>query len=201
MTCEAINVYWPDYKRIKRNYFFRKAVIKITLLLASFFCVFPVVGVDMPSEQEMKVVYVFNFLKFIDWSGSELASAPHYVICLKDIDDEYDVWKKLNDKTLNSKKIVIKNIDSYYFLETCHVLFVKFENERDVLFGNREKSATVIITESEEFYQKNGMIYLFLEENKLRFSMDVLRLERTGVKVSSHLLRLAKEVKKGKVSQ
>lgn len=196
MTYEAIDVYWPDCKRIKRKHYFRKVIIQIILLLVSFFCLFPTVSSDMLSEQEMKVVYVFNFLKFIDWGQSALASASQYVICLKDIDNEYDVWKKLNDRTLNNKKIIVKNIDSYYFLESCHVLFVKFENERDALFGNKENSATVIITESESFYEKNGMIYLFLEENKLRFSLNSPRLEKIGVKVSSHLLRLAKEIKK-----
>jgi len=50
------------------------------------------------------------------------------------------------------------------------------------------------VGESEHFVQEGGMIGFLLEENKIRFEVNLEAAERAKLKMSSRLLELAKTV-------
>ncbi len=112
-------------------------------------------------------------------------------------DDEYSIWEKLNNREINGKAIKIRKIYPPYRDLECHIFFMK--NKIDD--NSRFSESTVLISESEKFFNKKGMIYLFLEDNRLRFSIDHDKLKETHVIISSNLLRLAKVVKHNEVKE
>jgi hypothetical protein len=50
------------------------------------------------------------------------------------------------------------------------------------------------VGESEDFVQAGGMIGFFLEDNKVRFEINLNATERAKLKISARLLALAKTV-------
>jgi hypothetical protein len=50
------------------------------------------------------------------------------------------------------------------------------------------------VGESENFVQQGGMIGFFLEDNKVRFEINLDAAERARLKISARLLALAKTV-------
>ena len=54
--------------------------------------------------------------------------------------------------------------------------------------------AILTVGESEGFAQEGGMIGFSLEENKIRFEINLEAVERANLRVSARLLALAKTV-------
>ena len=52
------------------------------------------------------------------------------------------------------------------------------------------------IGESEDFITRGGMVRLLVEEGKVRFDVSTRAAETVGLKVSSQLLKLAREVER-----
>ena len=56
-------------------------------------------------------------------------------------------------------------------------------------------SSTLTIGETEGFATLGGIINLTVEENKVRFEINLLAANRAGLKISSKLISLARIVK------
>jgi hypothetical protein len=52
----------------------------------------------------------------------------------------------------------------------------------------------LLVGESRDFLSSGGMIRLFVESNRVRFAISQKACEAVGLRVSSRLLRLAREV-------
>ncbi len=55
-------------------------------------------------------------------------------------------------------------------------------------------SSVLTVGESEHFAQEGGMIGFCLEENKIRFEINLETAQKSKLKISSRLLALAKSV-------
>ena len=60
--------------------------------------------------------------------------------------------------------------------------------------ANRKGSRVLIVGETEHFAQEGGMIGFCLQENKIRFEINLDVAERAKLKISARLLALAKTI-------
>ncbi len=81
-------------------------------------------------------------------------------------------------------------------IQGCHVLFIG-EGEKGQLasvLANVKGSPVLTVGESERFVNEGGMIGFSLEENKIRFEINLESAEKANLKISARLLTLAKTV-------
>ena len=57
-----------------------------------------------------------------------------------------------------------------------------------------QQSSVLTVGESEHFAQEGGMIGFVLEDNKIRFEINLEAAQKANLKISSRLLALAKSV-------
>jgi hypothetical protein len=147
-------------------------------------------------EYRFKAAYILNFLRFVEWPDSVLGNdqTPLVLVVLGE-----DPFGKVLDETFQSETIgghpiVIKRYRSWHELGPCQALFVSASEKEafpEILkyFGG---SSILTISDIKGFGDNGGGINFFLEDNKLRFEINVRALRQADLKASSKLLRLAR---------
>lgn len=143
-------------------------------------------------EAQMKAAYVFNFVKFIDWP-----QAPDEAISICFVGAE-EVRNALADSTAEKKvagrSIAVRSLMSAKdSAEQCNVLyFDSSEGARHTALASMVGALT--IGDAGDFTRAGGVIRLYMESNRLRFTVNVENAKRSGLQVSSNLLKLATRV-------
>ena len=147
-------------------------------------------------EYKLKAAYLLHFLQFVEWPDSvfENEKSPIIVTILGD-----DPFGKILDEITKSEKIgdhsiTIKRTHSLSNLDFCHVLYIS-SSEKDnfkSILRHIDSAPILTISDIDNFSEQGGNISFYLEENKLRFAINMQTLKQADLKVSSKLLRLAK---------
>jgi hypothetical protein len=152
-----------------------------------------------PSEYQIKAAFLYNFAKFVEWPAKALPeTSTSMTLCILGEDPfGTDLEQILDGKTVNDKSIVIKRFRGIRGLEVCHILFISSSERHhlpEILDALREASM-LTVGETERFAKLGGIINFTIEENKVRFEINVDAAGRAGLKISSRLLKLGKLIR------
>jgi hypothetical protein len=170
-----------------------------TLVLAASIYAQPTVGQGSTStEYQVKAAFLFHFAQFVDWPVEAFKQADSPLIyCTLGGDPFHGVLDAtLNGKTLGSRALQVRHLRKVAEAPGCHVLFIGAEEEEDIAAGlaSLVRSPILTVGEAENFAAAGGMIGFCLEDNKVRFEINVGAAERANLKISARLLALAKTV-------
>jgi hypothetical protein len=181
----------------------KKRLIGITVLLAASALIDPPASFGgQPSEYEIKGAFLYNFAKFVTWPAEKL-SAPDSPIVIGILGD--DPFGSVIDEIVEGKPIDGRPIRVTRFKKTSeatgvHILFVSTTDPAALAQTMKLLSPWGVLTvgEGEGFAREYGTVGFFMEENRVRFTVNVGAAERAGLKISSKLLQLARVVGTGK---
>ncbi len=173
-----------------------RRVLQVLVLIA---CVRPASAqVDPQSEHKFKAVYLYNFLKFVDWPNGAFAdqSSPVRIGILGN-----DQLTKLLGETVGSEKIgdrsvVVAQISTLNEVQECQMVFVsRTEKDRYREILTKVKGKPILsVGEEEEFFQMGGAVNFYFEGKRLRFEINLKSVKAAELTANSKLLRLAKIV-------
>ena len=149
------------------------------------------------SEYQLKAVFLFNFAKFIEWPGTDASEVLGLGILG---DDPFgDALDTIEGQRVGGRRLKVVRSARPQDLEACHILFV-CPSEQDRLnrilshFRGRD---VLLVGDVEGFARQGGMINFYRHGSKVRFEINVDALERTSLRVSAKLLKLARLVRNG----
>lgn len=152
-----------------------------------------------PTEYQLKAVFLMNFAKFVEWPATALRPGQSALtICVLGEDPfGHDLDDAVRGQTAADRAIAVRRISQISREETCHVLFVSSpERERAERALATVRNAPVLtVSEGDDFVVAGGIIALVIEDNKVRFDINLDAAEHAGLKVSSKLLKLARNVR------
>jgi hypothetical protein len=144
-------------------------------------------------EYQVKAVYLFNFAKFIEWPA-EARSGP-LTICVAGQNPFGDVLEEtLHGEAVNDRPLTMRLIQAPE--PGCHIVFVPQGTATAAYVRAVRGTPTLTVGESPDFIAEGGIINFVIEEGKVRFQIDAKAAERAELRISSHLLRLARTVDK-----
>lgn len=152
-------------------------------------------------EYEVKAAFLYNFAKFVDWPPRAFPdpSAPLH-ICVLGRDPFGDTLSKLLEgKSISGRPIASRLLQSPAEARLCHILFIsRSEPEflKQALAPIRDL-AVLTVGESDDFLPLGGMINFVLEQDRVRFEINLDAAERHRLKLSSKLLAVARVVNGG----
>lgn len=154
---------------------------------------------DNPTvEYQVKAAFLYNFAKFVEWPPDVFANEKSPItLCVLGKDP---FGRALDDvlqgKMINGREFLIRRTNDLAALKTCQLAFVSEAEIKRLseIIKNLQGSSALLVGESEGFAERGGQIQFFLEDKKLRFSVNLDAVQRTRLKVSSKLLALAKIV-------
>ena len=150
----------------------------------------------------LKVAYLYNFAKFIEWPPEALTDErATFTLCMLGTDSSEGALPSLQGKTIKGKKVAIKYFAQATDLnpETCHILFINM-SDRDrlhqILLAFAEQPV-LTVGDKEWFARSGGMISFITVQNKTRFAINIEAAQRAGLRIRSKLLKLAEIVQTG----
>ena len=154
-------------------------------------------SVTPESERDVKAAFLYNFAKFVEWPPETFADAGSpLVLCV--LDDEpfgASLRATVKGETLDSRRLVVRLLRDPRATQGCHVLFIGAAEKRlpEILAALRG-TGVLTVGGAGDFLERGGMIRLFLEQNRMRFDVNLDAAEQSRLKLSSKLLRLAHAV-------
>lgn len=159
-------------------------------------------------ESDVKAAFLYNFAKFVEWPpdafpapSSPTSPSSPMILCIYGEDRasaglEASLGALTQGERMGNRPLVVRRLGDLASLRECHVLFIAAAEKGhlpDVLAALREARA-LTVGEGTDFLDKGGMIRLFLEQNRMRFDINLDAAEKSSLKISSKLLRLAQAV-------
>ena len=149
------------------------------------------------AADEVKAAFLYNFGKFVVWPGSSPLVEGIFVIgVLGDASMAEVLDRTVRDKQVQERRIAVRRLRSAKEASGCQILFIGAA-ERDHLgdiLGALDRRSVLTVSDIDEFVDKGGMISLLLDQNKVRFEINLGVVDRAGLKMSSQLLKLARRV-------
>ena len=146
------------------------------------------------TEQDIKVAYLFNFMKFITWPSDE--NSDSFNLCILGEDPVNEKLKQLDGRSIHKQQLdvvyLIKPDANYH----CHVVFVGESEKkfaRDIV-NFYSHTPTLTISSMENFTLNGGMIGFITLGNIIRFNINLKQARETQLSISSKLLELANQV-------
>lgn len=156
-------------------------------------------------EQEIKASFIYTVAKFVDWPETAFgAPAAPMVIAILGDDLIGDALERLVEgKSVKGHPVTVLRAASLEDLAGCHVLIVgRSERARLPKILERLRGSNVLtVSESDRFAREGGVMGLLLDQNMVRFEVNVDAASRSRLEISSKILRLGKVVRDRKRAQ
>jgi hypothetical protein len=151
---------------------------------------------DLSTEYQIKGAYIFNFAQFTNWPATSFQNSNDPFIIGIIGKDPFGVFidELVKGELKSGHPIVIRRFNSFNDVNFAHVLFIGKDANVDIAQINKLAGNKPILTMSDldGHARQGGIVEFYVEENKVRFVVNVEEGERKNLQFSSKLLRLAK---------
>lgn len=150
-----------------------------------------------PTEYDVKAAMLLNFAKFVDWPPGKLGPETNPVVI--GILGRDPFGAVLDDLAQNQEvaghRLEIRRLTQSDMATNCHVVFITgTAPETDKLMALTKQAGVVLVSDTETFTRQGGHISLYIQDNKVRFEVNLAAFERSGLKMHSQVLKLAPRV-------
>jgi hypothetical protein len=150
------------------------------------------------SEYEVKAAFLFHFAQFVKWPEEAFKDPNNPLIYCTIGEDSFhgSLDAALNGKTIGARSSRVVHFKQPQEIQGCQVLFIAAREKKSIpaILASTKGNSVLTVGESEHFVQDGGMIGFLLEENKIRFEVNLEAAQKANLKISSRLLALAKSV-------
>ena len=153
------------------------------------------------SESDLKAAYLYNFTRFVDWPAAAFSTEtdPLRIAVFDDEEFARNLTVLLKDKKAHGRGFKVKNITSPGDAKGHHLVFAPKDKARQApqMLEALEGQPALTIGESPQFLNQGGVINFIFKDDQLRFEINALAAEKARLTISSRLMRLATNVRKG----
>lgn len=153
-------------------------------------------------EYDLKAVCLSKIARFVEWPDSSLGAsdAPFVVGVLGEDPFGASLERAFESVTISGRKPKVYRFRELRDLDACHLLYVAESARKSlcgILYAFREKP-TLLVSDLPGFTEKGGTVGLAQADNRIGIQINRAAAERSGLKIESGLLRLAKATTKEK---
>ena len=153
-----------------------------------------------PTENEVKSAYLYNFGKFVEWPAKATSVMASFPICVLGADNFGSTLETIiAGESINDKKVLVKRVAIPQDAVSCRILFISSseQNQLKEILAALDNTSVLTVSDMPQFTRRGGMIQFVVEANKVRFEVNLTSAERAGLTLSSQLLKVAINVKRG----
>jgi hypothetical protein len=181
----------------------RKGLGAMLLLICALFIAPAARSQESAPVEQLKAAFLYNFVRFVDWPTNALGAdtVPLTIGVIGSDRFANELSTLLKDKKAHNHPLLIKKLSVPADAAACQVVFVA---DGDIRRATQVADATrskpiLLVGEADDFLDNGGMISIVQDEKqkKLGFDINPQTAEKSELTISSHLLRLARTIKKG----
>lgn len=172
------------------------ALILAAALLLPVPC--PSVQQASPDEYREKANFLVVFPKFVEWPAEAFpsAQAPLLICVFGNFSFGTSLAELTRGALIRGRQVEIRWVRTEQALRTCHILFVsRSESMRYAKIFKAILGASVLtVGETPDFMARGGAIDFLIEEDRLRFAVNIGAANNAHLRISSSMLALAHHV-------
>lgn len=151
-------------------------------------------GQELSLEYQVKAAFLLNFARYADWPSQ--ADRPLTVCLVGENPIQEEMAARLRGKEVRGRPVEARVVAREAQLQGCNLLYVPRDSGRAAaaLIEAVKDDPVLTVGESKEFLAHGGSILFFLQDGKVRFRIDQRAVERTGIRISSRLMALSREL-------
>ncbi len=198
-----------DVRQLPARYGFRKRLAEsANLFLCSILLVilagtnFYAFSQSQADEYRVKAAVLFHFAQLVEWPA-DIPGDPNRPFSICTLGE--DSFRGALEDTVGGKSIGTRTVQVRHFKQPqdtlgCQILFIGSSEDKrlSTILAQIDSSPVMTVGEADDFVEQGGIIRLFLEDNKIRFDINLKPADKAGLKISSRLLLLAKNVSGGR---
>lgn len=152
-------------------------------------------------EYQVKAAFLFNFAKFVEWPPDAFPrpDAPLQICVLGQDPFGVGFEQSIAEKIVQGHKIKVVHPDDVSQTRGCQILYIASSEKHrlhDIL--QALKGASVLtVADTSGFIQSGGIINFVLDNDQVRFEINLKPAELAHLKLSAKLLTVAKLVLPG----
>lgn len=146
------------------------------------------------APSDVEAAYLYNFGKFVRWPAAQDQNSAPFAICVL---GEEGLSAPLNalvaNETLQGRKIAVQQLTSPAAAGECQIVFLGQSEEarltKDLVA--LQKKPVLTVSALPGFIEHGGMIQFVIENKRVRFAVNLVAAEPSGLALSSELLKVA----------
>ena len=147
---------------------------------------------EVSKEYRVKAAFLYNFVKYVEWPA-QAATGP-IVICVAG----RNPFGTLLADTVRGETVAGRTLDARVILEPdpgCHVVFLPSSGANAPAYLRAARGTpTLTVGESNDFIEQGGLVRFYVDGGTVRFEINRESADRSGLRISSRLLQLARIV-------
>jgi hypothetical protein len=152
---------------------------------------------QMATADEVKAAFLFNFVKFVEWPVEIAPAGSPIVLAVLGSDGiEESLRSYARGKTINGRELTIRRVSGGDDFSRLHLLFIGAQEHSRIadVIRRVDTGSVLTVSDAERFAQVGGVIALAMDQNRVRFDVNLDAADRARLKLSSKLLALARTV-------
>ncbi|OHE22205.1 MAG: hypothetical protein A3J94_01770 [Syntrophus sp. RIFOXYC2_FULL_54_9] len=148
-------------------------------------------------EYKVKAAFLYNFTLFVEWPTETFpANDSPLTICILGKSPFGDALGSLRGKTVKTRKLAVRQINSVQEMRGCQVLFVSASEKMQLpnILAAVKNLNVLTVSDLDRFAEAGGIINFITLEDKVRFEVNLKAAQQARLKISSQLLKLARDV-------
>jgi hypothetical protein len=151
------------------------------------------------TEYDLKAAFLFNFTHFVEWPADAFVAAESpLLLCVLGRDPFGPVLDELvRGERAAGRPLAVRRVERPQEAAGCQLLFLAGEEKPSALRavpGVRE-GRVLTVGETADFLSHGGLLRFELRDNRIRLQVNGPALDRSRLRLSSKLLRLAETVR------
>jgi hypothetical protein len=152
-------------------------------------------------ERRVKAAFLYQFVAYVEWppdaftkSGTPITIAVTGAESLAE-----ELRQVVSGRTVGGRQVTVRRVGPGELLEGVHILFIGMaENARlGELTRSTQSLPILTVTESTGALERGSMINFVLDQRRVRFEVALDTAEKRGLRLSSRLLAVARDVRVG----
>jgi hypothetical protein len=148
-----------------------------------------------PTEYEVKAAFIHNIAKFVEWPAAARTKGT-LRFCVLGQDQSGGALDALRGKPIGDAVWEVLPVDRQGNLHQCRVLFIAASESGSLsqVLNDIKGYAVLTVGDTGGYAVQGVMVNFYLEQNRVRFEINAEAASRAGLRISSHLLKLARIV-------
>jgi YfiR/HmsC-like len=149
-------------------------------------------------EYQIKAAFIFHFAQLVDFpADTPIDTEKSLLLCTLGEDPfQGTLESSVAGKTVGNRVLRIRHLAGAEGLQSCQILFIGKGQSRRIsaLIASLHNAPVLTVGETAGFAGAGGMIGFLLQDNKVRFEINLAAAESARLKIGSRLLMLAQTV-------
>ncbi|HEX5476714.1 MAG TPA: YfiR family protein [Burkholderiales bacterium] len=150
------------------------------------------------TAQQVKAAYLFRFLSFVEWPATRMGEAQAALVVgiAGTPAMAAELRALVGTRRAQGHPVAVRTVDVPEDAGGLHLLFVAAGAPGGLPAWDRfAERATLLVTDREGALDQGSMINFIQSGGRIRFAVSLPNAERAGLRISSHMLAVATEVR------